>query len=73
MAQLLSNLPIGSKVKFGKYSVNGEPAEPITWLIVAKNHTCTPAYPAASSLSSFDEQTTTSDSEPLISEYNCLP
>ena len=48
MAQLLSNLPVGSKVKFGKYSVNGEPAEPITWLIVAKNHTCTPAYPADS-------------------------
>ena len=48
MAQLISNLPVGSKVKFGKYSVNGEPAEPITWLIVAKNHTCTPAYPTNS-------------------------
>ena len=48
MAQSLSNLPLGSKVKFGKYSVNGEPAEPITWLIVAKNHTCTPAYPTNS-------------------------
>ena len=48
MAQLLSNLPVGSKVKFGKYSVNGETAEPITWLIVAKNHTCTPAYPTNS-------------------------
>ena len=48
MAQLLSNLPIGAKVKFGKYSVNGETAQPITWLVVAKNHTCTPAYPTNS-------------------------
>ena len=39
MAQSLSNLPIGAKVKFGKYSVNGETAQPITWLIAAKNHT----------------------------------
>lgn len=38
MAQSLSNLPVGAKVKFGKYSVNGEPAQPITWLIVAKDH-----------------------------------
>ena len=38
MAQLLSNLPIGAKVKFGKHSVNGETALPITWLVVAKNH-----------------------------------
>lgn len=45
MSQLLSNLPIGVKVKFGKYSVNGEPAQPITWLIVAKNHNSIPAYP----------------------------
>ena len=48
MAQLLSNLPIGAKVKFGKYSVEGEPAQDITWLIVAKSHSCTPAYPANS-------------------------
>jgi hypothetical protein len=45
MAQLLSNLPIGAKVKFGKYSVNKETAEPIIWLVVAKNHGSTPAYP----------------------------
>lgn len=38
MPQILSNLPVGAKVKFGKYSVNGEPAQPITWLIAAKNH-----------------------------------
>ena len=38
MAQLLSNLPIGAKVKFGKYSVNGEVAQNIVWLVVAKNH-----------------------------------
>jgi hypothetical protein len=48
MAQLLSNLPIGAKIKFGKYSVNGETAQPITWLVVAKNHTSTPSYPTNS-------------------------
>lgn len=48
MAQLLSNLPIGAKVKFGKYSVNGEAAESIIWLVVAKNHSSTPAYPTNS-------------------------
>lgn len=45
MAQLLSNLPLGSKLKLGKYSVNGEAAADIIWMIVAKNHACTPAYP----------------------------
>ena len=48
MAQLLSNLPVGAKIKFGKYSVNGETAEPIRWLVVAKNHGSTPEYPAKS-------------------------
>ena len=43
MAQSLSNLPIGAKLKFGKYSVNGETAQPIIWLIVAKNHS---GYPS---------------------------
>ena len=38
MAQLLSNLPVGAKVKFGKYSVNGEVAQDLVWLVVAKNH-----------------------------------
>lgn len=42
MAQTLSDLAIGSKVKFGSYSVNGETAQPIIWTIVAKNH---PGYP----------------------------
>lgn len=45
MAQLLSNLPIGAKVKFGKYSVNGENAQDIKWLIVAKDHS---GYPSNS-------------------------
>ena len=45
MAQLLSNLPIGAKIKFGKHSVNGETAQPITWVVVAKNHT---GYPSNS-------------------------
>lgn len=44
MAQILSNLPIGAKVKFGKYTVAGV-THPITWLIVAKNH---PNYPSNS-------------------------
>ena len=48
MAQNLSNLPIGAKIKFGKHSINGETAQPITWLVVAKNHTSTPAYPSNS-------------------------
>ena len=38
MAQLLSNLPVGAKVKFGKYQVNTETPSDITWLVVAKNH-----------------------------------
>lgn len=48
MAQLLSNLPIGAKVKFGRHSVNGELAQDITWLIVAKNHISTTPYPTNS-------------------------
>lgn len=38
MAQVLSNLPIGAKIKFGKHSVNGETAQDIIWTLVAKNH-----------------------------------
>lgn len=45
MAQNLSNLPIGAKIKFGRHSVNGETAQDITWLVVAKNHT---GYPSNS-------------------------
>ena len=45
MSQALSNLAVGSKVKFGSYSVNGETAQPIVWTIVAKNHT---GYPSNS-------------------------
>lgn len=45
MPQALSNLPVGAKVKFGKFQVNTEDAQPIVWTIVAKNHQCTPAYP----------------------------
>ena len=48
MAQKLSNLPIGSKVKFGKYSVSGDVAQPIVWLVVAKNHPSVPEYPTNS-------------------------
>lgn len=45
MAQNLSNLPIGAKVKFGKHSINGETAQDIIWVVVAKNHT---GYPTNS-------------------------
>lgn len=45
MSQLLSNLSKGAKVKFGKHRVNSETAQDIIWTIVAKNHSCTPAYP----------------------------
>ena len=48
MAQRLSDLPIGAKVKFGKYSVRGSTAQPITWIVVAKNHISSPAYPTNS-------------------------
>lgn len=43
MAQPLSNLSVGAKVKFGNHQVNTEAAMPIIWTIVAKNH---PGYPA---------------------------
>ena len=45
MAQLLSNLPVGAKVKFGKYQVGSETPWDISWLIVAKSHV---GYPANS-------------------------
>lgn len=45
MSQLLSNLPTGAKVKFGKHQVNSETAQAIVWTVVAKNHSSTPAYP----------------------------
>ena len=48
MAQSLSNLAVGAKVKFGKYSVNGETAQDLVWIIAAKAHSCTPAYPTNS-------------------------
>jgi hypothetical protein len=48
VSQALSNLAVGSKVKFGKYQVNTEEAQPIIWTIVAKNHVSTPAYPSNS-------------------------
>lgn len=38
MAQLLSNLPIGTKVKFGKHSVNGETPQELKWLVANINN-----------------------------------
>lgn len=37
MSQLLISLPIGAKIKFGRYSVNGEIAEPIKWQLLYAN------------------------------------
>ena len=45
MATLLSSLPIGAKVKFGKHSVNTETAQPIIWVVADKNHN---GYPSGS-------------------------
>ena len=45
MAQYLSNLPVGAKVKFGRHSINGETPQEIIWQIVAKSHS---GYPADS-------------------------
>ncbi len=45
MSQALSNIAVGSKIKFGKYQVNAETPQEIIWTVVAKNHQCTPAYP----------------------------
>ena len=45
MAQLLSNLPIGANVKFGKHSVGSSAVSPIVWVVVDKNHS---GYPTNS-------------------------
>lgn len=70
MAQSISNLPIGAKVKFGKHSINGETAQDIIWLVVAKKHSGYPTnsitLQAASiiDLRSFDDpEPNNSDSE----------
>ena len=34
----LSDLPIGSKIKFGRYQVKDEDPEVITWIIIDQNH-----------------------------------
>ena len=45
MAQILSNLPIGTKIKFGKHFINTESAQDIIWVVAAKNHS---GYPSDS-------------------------
>lgn len=45
MAQLLSNLPVHSLIKFGKHSVGSEATQPIIWRVVDKNHS---GYPTDS-------------------------
>lgn len=36
--QTLDNLSVGSKIKFGKYSVYNESPEPIIWTVIAQDH-----------------------------------
>lgn len=45
MAQLLSNLAVGAKVKFGNYKVESEALAPLIWKVADKNHA---GYPANS-------------------------
>ena len=45
MAQKLTNLPLGSLIKFGKHQVNTETPQDIIWLVADKNHS---GYPANS-------------------------
>ena len=56
MAQSLSNLPIGAKVKFGKYQVANETPQDIIWLVVAKNHNSTPAYSSSNVITLLTEK-----------------
>ena len=45
MAQKLSNLPIGAKIKFGSHQIASETKQPIIWVVADKNHS---GYPANS-------------------------
>lgn len=45
MATLLSSLPIGTPIKFGKHVVNTEAAQPIVWVVADKNRS---GYPSDS-------------------------
>jgi hypothetical protein len=45
MSQLISNLAVGSKIKYGNYQVESEALLPIIWQVADKNHT---GYPANS-------------------------
>lgn len=45
MAQAISNLAVGAKVKFGNYKVESEVLAPLIWKVADKNHS---GYPASS-------------------------
>lgn len=45
MAQVLSNLSVGAKIKFGKHQINTETTQPIIWVVADKNHS---GYPSNS-------------------------
>ena len=72
MAQLLSNLPIGAKIKFGSHQINTETAMPIVWIVADKNHA---GYPANSvtlitekiiDMRAYDGQEYNSDNESYV-------
>lgn len=76
MAQLLSNLPIGAKIKLGKHQINKETALPIIWVVADKNHS---GYPSNSvtlitekviDMRAYDAQEWNSNNELFVSYGN---
>ena len=72
MAKLLSTLPNGALLKFGKHQINTETAQHIIWTVVDKNHT---GYPANSvslitqniiDLRAYDAEEVSADGETTI-------
>ena len=45
MAKNLSTLALGSKIKLGRHSINGEVAQDITWIVVAQSHSGSSSVP----------------------------
>lgn len=45
MTQSIANLPVGAKIKFGKYQVESEEPQQIVWAVADKNHA---GYPSGS-------------------------
>ena len=70
MAQFLGNLPVGAKVKFGNYSVSGSSAQPITWVIAAKNHSNYPTNSVTLITEKLIDELSYDASEPLSSVFD---